>query len=132
MPILDRLTNPVDKALALAVGSVTGGETGLAIDLAGVIALDFLVLVTAFTSGTATLDIELSPDGTTGWVSVDPKYLIQPKTAGVNDVLDAVDETLSVGLSGVDLETQKFARVVIDGTIVMDVVALALIQRNDR
>ena len=133
MPILDRLTNPVEKVLALAIASVTGGETGVAIDLTGVIALNFTVLCTAYTSGDATLDIETSADGSTGWASVSSKYLIRTQAvAGVDDIIDAVDETLSIGLSGVDSEDQKFARLVVDGTIVMDVVAIAEISNNDR
>ncbi len=126
MPILDRLTTPVQKAEVIASAVQNGSEVGSAIPLKNLVALDFTLLVSAYTSGDASLTIELSDDGSTGWIAVDAKYLINEGAE-----LSAVG-SLSVGLSGVDLETQAYARVVIGGTLVLTGSVIALSQSTDR
>lgn len=126
MPILDRLTTPVVKAEVLASAVQNGGEVTSGVPLADVISIDFTAIVTAYTSGTLALTIEVSEDGSTGWTAIDAKYLIN------GDATLAATGVLSVGLSGVENETQKFARAVLGGTLVLTGSVIALTQLNDR
>jgi hypothetical protein len=125
MSYFDRLTTPVTKEKALAHQAITTPVNGTSISLAGVVALNFTVLCTAYTSGTMTAKIEVSTDNS-NWTALNTKYV----TGSIS--ITAVDQCQSIGINGLDSESYTHIRLATVGTVVLSAVGICEKIKIDR
>ena len=128
MPIFDNIATPLTAFKALAQQAFTTTTNGIGIPLKGLISLAWFFNCTAYTSGTMTFKIQVSDDNVT-FVDLDEKYVIRPD-APVQ--ITAVDQIVKIGISGVDEQTQKYARIVTLGTVVLSGNAIAIADTDNR
>jgi hypothetical protein len=123
----DRFVTSVKKYVGFASQAITTPINGSAIPLKGLISLAWVVVCSAYTSGTMTFTVEVSPNGTTGWVALDSKYIIN----GL-DAITSAGDIASIGISGIDLDTYTHARIVTVGTVVLTANCVVLCTEPDR
>lgn len=127
MSMYDRFVTSVKKFVGFTSQAITTPINGSAIPLAGLISLAWVIVCSAYTSGTMTFNVELSPDGSTGWTSIDPKYLVNGA-----DSIGSAGDIASIGISGIDLSTYTHARLVTVGTVALTANCVALASEPSR
>jgi hypothetical protein len=123
----DRFVTSVKKYVGFTSQAITTPIDGAAIPLKGLIALAWVIVCSAYTSGTMTFKVQLSPDGSTGWTDIDAKYIINGA-----DAIGSAGDIASIGISGIDLSTYTHARIVTVGTVVLTASCVVLCDEPDR
>jgi hypothetical protein len=122
MPKIDNIATPLNAVIGLDQQAFTTTTNGATVALKGLVSLAWFFFCNAFTSGVMTFKIQVSADGST-WVDLDEKYVIRPN-APVQITAD--NQIVKIGISGLDDENQKYARIVTLGTVVLSGCALAI------
>jgi hypothetical protein len=128
MPNYDKIATPLSFLKGLDQQAFTTTTNGESIPLKGLMALAWVFFCNAYTSGTMTFKVQVSVDNSV-WTDLDEKYVIRPN-APVQ--INADDQIVKIGISGVDSENQKYARLVTLGTVVLSGCALAVCERDER
>ena len=123
----DRLVTPIKKLVGFTSQAITVPINGAAIPLAGLISLAWVIACSAYTSGTMTFKVQVSPNGTSGWVDLDSKYVINSA-----DAISSAGDIAHIGISGIDLDTYTHARIVTVGTVDLTANCLALAVEQTR
>lgn len=121
MPKYDNIATPLTPFIGLDQQAFTTTTNGVTIPLAGLVSLAWIFFCNAYTSGTMTFKIQVSPDDS-NWYDLDEKYVIRPATASIT----ADNQLKKIGMSGVTDPTYKYARLVTLGTVVLSGCALAI------
>ena len=127
MSMYDRFTTAVKKYVGFVNQAITTPINGDAIPLAGLVSIAWVIVCSAYTSGNLTFKIQLSPNGTSGWVDVDAKYITNSA-----DALNALGDIASIGLSGIDLQDYTHARIVTVGTVALSANCVVLASEQSR
>jgi hypothetical protein len=127
MPINDRITTPLQGVIAFAQQDFTTATNGITIPLKGLVSLAWFFVSTAWTSGTMTFKVQVSDDDS-AWVDLDEKYVIRPSTVSIT----AASQVRKIGISGVDTEGRKYARLVTIGTVVLSGNCIAITEPDQR
>lgn len=127
MSMYDRFVTSVKKFVGFTSQAITTPIDGSAIPLKGLISLAWVIVCSAYTSGTMTFKVQTSPDGSTGWVDVDSKYVINSA-----DAIGSAGDIASIGLSGIDDTDHTHARIVTVGTVVLTANCVVLADEHQR